>query len=208
MPKKGKEVRLYDENGLWVEERGRVKGALRRTFRLHPAPREILNAARVELPPALKKDGTPGKKNQVRYRCAICQELYPQKWVQVDHIVPAIRLYRKESDISYDEMVRGIFCKKENLQVLCSTPKKFLSGGAESCHRIKTNEENFIRDRWQEYLKDRKQIPNPEDILFNEGEWKKQYEIYLANKKAKLLEKEIKKQQRKSKTKNNNGNSK
>jgi hypothetical protein len=205
MPKKEKQIRLYDANGFWVEERGRVKGALRRAFRLHPAPREILNSARVELPPALKKDGTPGKKNQVRYRCTMCNELYPQKWVQVDHIIPAVRLHKKESEISYDEMVRGIFCQKENLQVLCSTPKKFLSGG-ESCHRIKTNEENFIRDRWQDFFKGGQTIRSEEDILFNEGKWRKEYEEYLNLKKIKLQEKEQKKQQRKLKQKNNNGN--
>jgi hypothetical protein len=207
MAKKPKEAKLYDENGFWVEERGRVKGALRRTFRLHPAPREILNASRVELPPALKKDGTPGKKNQVRYRCAMCLDLFPQKWVQVDHIVPAVKLHRKESDLSYDEMVRGIFCGKENLQVLCSTPKKFLPKNGESCHRKKTNEENYIRDRWQEYLKGSSVQKN--DILRLESEWRRDYEQYLLDKKIKLEEKEKRKQNKKApKTASKNGNSK
>lgn len=203
------EAKLYDENGNWVEERGRIKGALRRTFRLHPAPREILTASRVELPPALKKDGTPGKKNQVRYRCAMCLELFQQKHVQVDHIIPAVRLYRKESDLSYDEMVRGIFCGKDNLQVLCSTPKKFLPKGAESCHRKKTNEENFIRDRWQEYLKVNSGLMLSEDtIKEQEIFWRKEYEQYLLNKKAELEEKEKRKQNKKNKTSKKNGNSK
>lgn len=210
MAKEKKEPKIYDSNGRWVEERGRIKGAIRRTFRLHPAMREILNAARVELPPALKKDGTPSKKNQVRFRCAMCNQLYPSKWVQVDHIIPAIRLHKKESEISYDEMVRGIFCKPENLQVLCSTPIKFLPKGNQSCHRIKTNEENFIRDRWQEYFKESAESISDHDILLNEGRWKKEYELYLLEKKLKAEEKEKRKQQRQIKkaSQGSNGHSK
>lgn len=195
-----KPTRLYDENGRWVEERGRIKGAIRRTFRLHPAMREVLDAARVELPPALKKDGTPGKKNQVRFRCAMCQELHPSKWVQVDHIVPAIRLHRKESDTSYDEMVRGIFCRKENLQVLCSTPLKFLPKGKQSCHRIKTNEENFIRDKWQTFLPNNPDFYLTDDtIKEKELEWGLEYEQHLLDKKRKLEEKELKRLTKKQK---------
>jgi len=211
MAKKPKEQKLYDDNGLWVEERGRIKGAIRRTFRLHPAPREVLNAARVELPPAIKKDGNLGKRNQVRYKCAMCSNLFPQKWVQVDHIIPAVKLHTKESDISYDEMVRGIFCGRENLQVLCSTPKKFLSKGEESCHRKKTNEENYIRDKWHQHLKNFS-ISNisKNDILNLEAAWKEEYEKYLLDKKNKLEEKEKRKQNKKTKTavSGKNGNSK
>ena len=202
-----KEARLYDDDGRWVEERGRIKGALRRTFRLHPAMKEVLTAARIELPPALKKDGEPGKKNQVRYRCALCKNLFSQKYVQVDHLEPAVKLYIKESEMSYDDLVRGIFCKKENLQVLCSTPIKFLPKGQQSCHRVKTNEENFIRDKWQDHFGKHphnvKACGLPVDfILKMEGEWKKEYENHLLEKKKKLEEKEQRKLNKKNKKQN------
>lgn len=141
---KPKNTSPYDANGRWVEERGRIKGAIRRVFRLSPQMKEVLAKARVELPPKTKKDGEPGKKNQVRYRCACCGELFSQKHVQVDHINPVVPLYLREELMSYDSLARGIFCRVENLQVVCSTPKK-LSGGKPSCHSLKTNEENYIR---------------------------------------------------------------
>lgn len=146
--KNKKEKPLYDSNGRWVEERGRIKGAIRRSFRLSPQMKEVLKKARVELPPALKKDGEPGKKNQVRYTCAICKQLFSQKNVQVDHLVPVVPLWIPEADMSYDEIVRGVFCSLDNLQVICSTPMK-RNNGNPSCHKLKTDEENFIRDEFK-----------------------------------------------------------
>lgn len=136
----------YDENGHWIQERNRIKGAIRRAFRLSPQMKEVLQNARVELPPALKKNGTPGKRPQVRYMCACCRELFSQKNVQVDHIKTVVPLWIKEADMSYDEIVRGVFCNKNNLQVLCSTPIK-RNGGKSSCHKKKTDEENWLRKR-------------------------------------------------------------
>ena len=124
---------------------GRIKGAIRRAFRLSPQMKEALRAARVELPPKINKDGSVGKKNQVRYRCACCSGLFSQKHVQVDHIESVVPLWKSEAEMTYDEIARGVFCKIDNLQVLCSTPKK-LNGGKDSCHRLKTNKENYIRN--------------------------------------------------------------
>lgn len=183
---KKKDKPLYDENGRWVEERGRIKGAMRRTFRMSPQMKEALQAARVELPPALKKDGTPGKKPQVRYRCAICNELFPQKFVQVDHIDPVVPLNKKEEDMSYDDMARGIFCPVSNLQVVCSTPLKY-NDGKHSCHKKKTDEENWKR----RYIAS---IPKNTSFLMSDVD--DAYQKYLAEKEAK----KCKKKTRKSKT--------
>lgn len=146
-----KDTNPYDENGVWKEKKTRIKGAIRRVFRLSPQMKEVLEEARVELPPALKKDGTPGKKNQVRYRCALCSGLFSKKWVQVDHIEPVVFLWRSESDMTVDELADRIICHKSNLQVVCSTPLAFLPKGAQSCHRKKTNEENFIREELMKF---------------------------------------------------------
>lgn len=134
---------LTDE-GYWNAEKNRLKGAVRMVFRRSPQMQIVMHEARVELPPKLKKDGTPGKKNQVRYRCAICKGLFPQKHVNVDHIETVVPLWRKEADMCFNDIARGILCKVDNLQVLCSVPMKD-NNGEPSCHRIKTNEENFIR---------------------------------------------------------------
>ena len=177
-----KEKPLYDSRGRWVEERGRIKGAIRRAFRLSPQMKEVLNKARVELPPALKKDGNPGKKNQVRYTCAICKQLFSQKNVQVDHIEPVVPLWKPESDMSYDEIVRGVFCALDNLQVICSTPMK-RNNGLPSCHKLKTDQENFIRDELKKVMNLLDHTGEEIDALIVDIQVK--YRVYLEEKEAK-----------------------
>lgn len=194
MASKKKDKPLYDKNGRWVEERGRIKGAIRKAFRLSPQMRETLQAARVELPPALKKDGTPGKKPQVRYRCAACEKLFSQKYVQVDHIDTVVPLWETESKMKFDDWVytiaRGIFCKSNNLQVLCSTPMK-LNNGNPSCHKKKTDEENYIRRELAKVVNLKDHMGEEIDLMIEE--LKKKY-------KKNVEEKEKKKNERKRKT--------
>ena len=215
-PKKVKQ--LYDENGNWVEERNRIKGTLRRTFRLSPQFKKTLEEARVELPPKLKKDGTPGKRNQVRYRCAICKGLFQQKFVQVDHIETVVSLWEAEEDMCYDGedgLVRRIMCKKDNLQVLCSTPLK-LNNNKPSCHKIKTDEENFIRKHLVPLAKlhgyplgvynivETSQHPDYNPYFTLEVEidrLKKDFKVYLIEKEEKRLAKEERKRLRELKKK-------
>lgn len=172
---------------LTDEERRTLKGAIRRAFRQSKRMMQVLNAARVELPPALKKDGTPGARNQVRFRCAVCKQLFPGKWVNVDHIDPVVPLDRNEKDMTPNELVDRIYSDPSNLQVICSTPVKNLPKGKKSCHSIKSTEENFIR----------------KGISQNGGtiaEWKDKYLEYLAKKEKDRLAKEhrkLEKQQRK-----------
>lgn len=175
---------------LTDEERRTLKGAIRRAFRQSKRMKQVLDAARTELPPALKKDGTPGARNQVRFKCAVCKELYPGKWVNVDHINPVVPLDRNEKDMTPNELVDGIYSDLSNLQVICSTPIKALPKGKKSCHTIKSTEENFIR----------------KGISQNGGtveEWKAKYLEYLDKKEKERLAKEqrkLEKQQRKIKT--------
>lgn len=196
MPKAKVEAPLYDANGRWVEERGRVKGAIRRTFRLSPQMKEALARARVELPPKTLKDGSIGKKNQIRYRCACCDDLFPQKYVQVDHIKPVVPLWIPESDMSYDEIVRGVFCALDNLQVICSTPMK-KNNNMSSCHKLKTDEENFIRDEL-------KKIPGVKDLPEDQIngmilDIQTQYKAYVEKRDREKREKLARKQERQRK---------
>jgi hypothetical protein len=186
----------YDENGHWVQERNRIKGAIRRAFRLSPQMKEVLKAARVELPPLLKKDGTPGKRPQVRYRCAICQELFSQKNVQVDHLDPVVPLHMPEKLMSYDGLVRGVFCAIDRLQVVCSTPLK-RNNGLPSCHKIKTDEENFIRRSLIAFLKG-EGLEGRTDVDFTQfiEPHRALYKEYLIEKELKLKQKEERKNER------------
>jgi hypothetical protein len=200
---KKKEKSLYDANGRWVEERGRIKGAIRRAFRLSPQMREVLQKARVELPPALKKDGEPGKKNQVRYTCAICKGLFSQKNVQVDHIEPVVPLWMPEAEMTYDEIARGVFCKLDNLQVICSTPMK-RNNGNPSCHKLKTDEENFIRDEMKKIIDIRDLSAEKIDRIILDKKLK--YKEYMEERDAKKREKLERREQR-LKNKQRKGNS-
>ncbi len=121
-----------------------IKSLIRRSFRRSPQFIECLKRVRHELPPPPLKNGQPSRKKSVRYQCEVCKELFQQKYTQVDHIEVAIPLDREEIDLSYDEMVQSICCGIENLQAICSTPMKDNNGNP-SCHRLKTNKENFIR---------------------------------------------------------------
>lgn len=180
----------YDENGRWLQERSRVKGALRQAFRLSPQVKDTIEAARVELPPAPKKDGTPGKRPRVRFRCAMCGGLFQKKYgrtngIQIDHIDPVVPLWKTEKDMTYDEMAERIFCTLDNLQVLCSLPIK-KNGNKPSCHTLKTREENWIRKQLVAFLEG-EGLAKREDVDFSQfiEAHKEKYKEYLEEKEAK-----------------------
>ena len=186
----------YDENGRWNQERNRVKGALRQSFRMSPQMWETLQRAKHELPPALKKDGTPGKRPQVRYKCAICGGMFMQKYVQVDHIEPVVPLHKVEAEMTYDEMAERIFCPKSNLQVVCSTPLS-KNNGKPSCHKIKSDEENYIR---KQIVKEGWKA-NEYELEDRIEEVKEEFKDYLKEKEQKRLAKEKRKAEREAKRK-------
>lgn len=62
------------------------------------------------------------------YKCNACNNDFPAKEVQVDHINPIIDPVTGFT--TWDEVVNNMFCERENLQVLCTT-----------CHKAKTKEE-------------------------------------------------------------------
>ena len=132
--KKKKIKKVYDEHGNWINEKSRLISALKRTFRLHPLMKEVLTEAKIELDPLLKKDGTPSKRKNVRFKCNKCKKLFTYKNVQVDHKIPVVEIGKSYQDYSLDEIWERIRCKKNNLQVLCKP-----------CHSIKSTAENQKR---------------------------------------------------------------
>lgn len=90
--------------------------------------------ARVELSPALKKDGTPGKRPRVRYKCAHCEELFENKEVVLDHIEPVID--PEVGFVDWNTYIERLFCQSDGFQVLC-----------EGCHDIKTELEDELAGR-------------------------------------------------------------
>jgi hypothetical protein len=177
-----------------------IKGGIRRVFRQSIEMRVVLQSSRIELPPKTLKDGSVGKKNQVRYKCAVCGNLFSQKDVAVDHIEPVIPLHRSEEDLTIDEMAYRIWCDTNNLQVVCNTTLK-KNNGIPSCHKIKTDEENFIRKRLKEVYPGMAEDPSiwPYEALIKES--KQEYKIYLEEKEKERLEKEKRKAEREAKRK-------
>ena len=76
---------------------------------------------------AKRKYKGPNKRQKFEYQCATCLEWFPDKKINVDHIVPAGTL-RCANDLP--GFVERLFCEVDNLQVLCTT-----------CHDKKTQNE-------------------------------------------------------------------
>jgi 5-methylcytosine-specific restriction endonuclease McrA len=65
------------------------------------------------------------------YKCAGCQQDFPAKEIQIDHIRAIID--PNIGFISWDSVVENMFCEADNLQALCL-----------ACHKIKSNAEKQI----------------------------------------------------------------
>ena len=76
---------------------------------------------------ARKKYKGPNKRQRYEYQCNICKEWFPEKKVNVDHIIPAGSLNNSKDLASF---VERLFCEIDGLQCLC-----------ESCHDKKTKDE-------------------------------------------------------------------
>lgn len=66
-----------------------------------------------------------GGRQKFEYQCNHCKNWFPDKEVQVDHLIDAGSLTCKE-DVG--DFVERLFCEVDGLQVLCK-----------DCHQIKTN---------------------------------------------------------------------
>jgi len=118
--------------GKWTEARYRsfVTSTLRAGSRKWPPKYETLNAAKTEK----KVNKATGRLAQ-HYLCAMCEQEYTQKDVQVDHIKPVID--PKKGFVSWDTYIDRMFCEGKNLQVLCKI-----------CHAEKTQLEKEISKKY------------------------------------------------------------
>jgi len=104
------------ESAFW----GGIRSALRQKSRWwKPSAEAKLDARR-------RYKGS-NKRRKWEFNCAACGDWFPDKEVNVDHIVPAGTL--KSSD-DLKGFVDRLFCEKEGLQVMCS-----------ECHNKKTQNE-------------------------------------------------------------------
>jgi 5-methylcytosine-specific restriction endonuclease McrA len=118
-------------NSNWTE--GRLKSfitsCLRGGFRRYPPKYEVLKEAFVD-----KRLNEKTKRISAHYLCNECENIFPTKEVQVDHVKPIVN--PAKGFISWDDFIANLFCEKSNLQVLCLT-----------CHKSKTDKENNKRKK-------------------------------------------------------------
>lgn len=67
------------------------------------------------------------KRQKFEYQCNICKKWFPEKLINVDHIVPAGSLNNAQDLPGF---VERLFCEVKDLQCLC-----------QNCHDIKTQKE-------------------------------------------------------------------
>ena len=65
-----------------------------------------------------------------KYRCNICNKLFPPSEINVDHIIPI------STFTNWDSWIIALFCDANNLQCLCLI-----------CHKDKTNQETKDRKK-------------------------------------------------------------
>lgn len=68
-----------------------------------------------------------------RYKCAHCKEIFGNKEIALDHVVPVVG---SDGFEDWNNYIARLFCDEDGFQVLCH-----------SCHTIKTNEENTERKK-------------------------------------------------------------
>jgi 5-methylcytosine-specific restriction endonuclease McrA len=102
-----------------------LRSKLRSSFTRWPPKYEALADAK-------RKYTGPNTRQKHEFQCAVCGGWFPQKQVDVDHIVPCGPL-RSFEDIG--GFIERLFCSKEGLQVICRP-----------CHKIKTAEDRKKKD--------------------------------------------------------------
>lgn len=114
----------------WTESKFQsfIKSTLRKGTTRWPPKYEVLNAAKR----GKMVNASTGRLAE-HYECAHCHGVFPAKEVQVDHIESVIPL---TGFISWDDVIKRMFCQADGLQVLCKT-----------CHAIKSKEEGVERRR-------------------------------------------------------------
>ena len=103
------------ESGFW----GMIRSTLRQKSRWWLPIAETKKEARRAY------TGT-NKRQKWEYQCKKCKKWFPEKEIEVDHIIEAGSL-RNGDDVK--DFIERLFCEKNGLQVLCK----------DGCHREKTN---------------------------------------------------------------------
>lgn len=114
-----------------------VKSALRSASRRWPPKYECLNEACV----GVKKNKSTGRMAK-HFKCNRCKKHFPQKEVEVNHIVPVVPITGFDS---WDEVIKRMYCSKDLLEVVCIACHREISK-MEREERKSKNEKRITRD--------------------------------------------------------------
>lgn len=117
----GNKTPPFEHWEAWTTARffGFIRSALRAAFNKYPPKYEVIRQA--------KRDKKDGGRQKFEYECSSCGKMFPQKEIQVDHVIPAGSL---KSFDDLPEFCRKLFCGVDDMQILCKP-----------CHKVKTQEE-------------------------------------------------------------------
>ena len=117
----GRRVERTRNGGTWSESQywGRIRSSLRKLSMYWKPIQEARNRAKRPYKGA-------NKRQKWEFQCASCRKWFPQKSINVDHVIPAGSL-RSGDDLK--GFVERLFCEDvDSFQVLCK-----------SCHSNKTH---------------------------------------------------------------------
>ena len=115
-----------------------IIGKLRAAFKRQSTYSAALNRAKAEYQVQAKNGNM---QRRVHFKCAKCGKMFKKEDVAVDHIDPI------GTFTTWDNFIARLFCSLDNLQVLCSYPKKRADqfNNVMSCHYQKTRKETEER---------------------------------------------------------------
>ena len=148
-----------------------LRGCLRKAWNTNPIKNQYKNS-RQKL---INNPNPNGRKAEVQgFECELCKEEFIMKEAQVDHIVGENTLKEPEDIQSFAENL--LFVNDDDLMLVCK-----------SCHAIKTHQERYNIETYEEAKLDK------EAIAFNKLPIKRQKELLGIDVSEKITKKELKK---------------
>jgi len=108
-------------SGTWTA--AKFKGFIRNTLRRASMRWKPRNDAKIA---ARRPNESDNKRLKWEYQCCQCKNWFPDKEVEVDHIVPCGAI---DGEGGLDGFVARLFCEVDGFQILCK----------HNCHHGKTN---------------------------------------------------------------------
>ncbi len=114
------------------KERNLVKGAIRRVFSRSDLRQRAVKRSIVDHVDASRK------RVKTWCFCTHCKQYIAKSYMQVDHIIPLIKIDETLEDLTWDEVIERLWCDENNLIAICT-----------ECHKAKSKAENKERRKYK-----------------------------------------------------------